>query len=89
MRTCWKVTRKGGWSMADIGKAIRQVRVKNNLSQPQLARIYGCTQPYINRVEHGVTGVSLGVLYRFAEALQTEPWQLLKLACQMNARLSL
>lgn len=75
--------------MPNIGKAISRVRVERNLSQPQLARIYGCTQPYINRVEHEVVGVSLGVFYRFANALQIEPWELLRIACQMNARTSL
>lgn len=55
---------------------VANIRNARNLKQGQLAEIAGVAQPHISRLENGVEGVTLGVVYRVAEALNVPVWEL-------------
>jgi hypothetical protein len=50
------------------GKLIRAVRRRNGLTQQELARRAGTTQPVVSAYEHGRRDPSLGTLRRLIEA---------------------
>lgn len=53
----------------DLGRAVRQIRVRREWSQQQLAHAAGMTQSSIARLEAGGTIPTLPVLGRVAQAL--------------------
>jgi HTH-type transcriptional regulator / antitoxin HipB len=55
-----------------IGKAVRERRLALGLSQTELARRAGMTQPGLSRLEAGGTVPTIPVLERLARALNAE-----------------
>ena len=51
-----------------IGQTIRELRVKNNLSQEKLADIINSHQVYISEIEKGKKLPSISILYNIARA---------------------
>ena len=57
-----------------LGARIRERRLAQGLSQDRLALMIGSSKgkSYISRIERGKCNISIGVLYRIAEALGTK-----------------
>lgn len=73
---------------AALGEAIRQTRVKAELSQEELADRAGTDIRQIGGVERGVRNPSYTTLLRLAAALETKVGALATLADQLNAQRS-
>lgn len=56
----------------ELGRRVRELRVQQGLSQTELARRAGMTQPALARFEAGGTVPTLPVLERLARALGAE-----------------
>lgn len=56
----------------ELGRRVRELRVQQELSQTELARRAGMTQPAVARFEAGGTVPTLPVLERLARALGAE-----------------
>ena len=57
----------------NIGRVIREARTRKGLSQPELARRVGVTQPDISDIERGErNNLTLKMLDRLARALDME-----------------
>jgi HTH-type transcriptional regulator/antitoxin HipB len=59
-------------SPSALGRALRDARRRNRLSQSQLAEIAGVAQPTISNIERGRGGTSLGTLLLILAALKLE-----------------
>jgi DNA-binding Xre family transcriptional regulator len=58
----------------DLAAEVIRMRMKRNLTQTQLARLVGTSQPAIARLESGNhRNVTLSFLYRVARALEVRP----------------
>jgi transcriptional regulator with XRE-family HTH domain len=55
-----------------IGKEIAELRLKNKLSQEQLASILGIQQQSVSRIELGLFSVGFDTLQRIAEVLNSD-----------------
>ncbi|MEN9996341.1 MAG: hypothetical protein RL462_1117 [Pseudomonadota bacterium] len=58
---------------------LRALRVARGWSQEDLAHECDLDRTYVSAVERSRWNVSLSNIEKFAQALQTEPWQLLRL----------
>ena len=56
----------------ELGRRVRELRVEQGLSQTELARRAGMTQPAVARFEAGGTVPTLPVLERLARSLSAE-----------------
>jgi ribosome-binding protein aMBF1 (putative translation factor) len=56
----------------ELGRRVRELRIKQGLSQSELARRAGMTQPAVARFEAGGTVPTLPVLERLARSLGVE-----------------
>lgn len=56
----------------ELGRRVRELRVQQGMSQTELARRAGMTQPAVARFEAGGTVPTLSVLERLARALGAE-----------------
>jgi HTH-type transcriptional regulator/antitoxin HipB len=54
---------------AEIGALIRDQRRSHRLDQADLARMVGVSRLWINQIEHGKPGASLGLVLRTLDAL--------------------
>lgn len=62
----------------NIGNKIRELRIKNNLSQDELAKLVGYnSRSAINKIEKGVNDITQSKIILFAKALNTTPSDLL------------
>lgn len=61
-----------------FGSAVREARTARKLSQEKLATLSGLHRTYIGSVERGERNVSLENIVKIANALRTDPSQLLK-----------
>jgi len=63
--------KKGAYSVSykKLGRRIQRAREDAGLSQEQLARMLGCSQPTLSNYEKGKSRVYLAQLQRFAELL--------------------
>ena len=58
----------------DLAKEVIELRIKNNLTQKELAKLIGTSQPAIARLESGsYRNLTLAFIRRLAEALGTIP----------------
>lgn len=75
--------------MADIqiGPAVRAIRLKRGLTQEKLAFRIDSQKTYIWKVEAGKVNPGMDMIVRLSEALNIEPWKLLRKACRMQAEL--
>jgi ribosome-binding protein aMBF1 (putative translation factor) len=73
-------------SMADlpIGIAVFKVRVSRGLTQQQVADRMSCKRPYISKVESGFTKPAMEQFVRICDAMQVEPWKVLKFTCKLK-----
>lgn len=55
----------------EIAKAVIRARIKNKMTQKELAKKMNTTQSVISRVEQGRTSPSIALLKRLAAALNT------------------
>lgn len=56
-----------GLDLKILGNNIKAIRIKNNLSQENIAEILGVTQACITRYEKGIINISVSNLYKFAK----------------------
>lgn len=56
----------------ELGKAVRERRLALGLSQVELARRAGMTQPALSRLEAGGSTPTIGLLERLAQALDAD-----------------
>ncbi|MDP3967257.1 MAG: UDP-N-acetylglucosamine 1-carboxyvinyltransferase [Nocardioides sp.] len=59
-------------SLRRVGSRIREARLQRNLTQAQLAELLSTSQGAITRIERGLQNMSLEMLARIGDALQTE-----------------
>ncbi len=55
--------------VVQFGKKLREVRIKKNLSQGDIARILGVHRSYISGLERGRRNPSLFTVHKIAKAL--------------------
>lgn len=60
-----------------IGKHIREIRQRNNLSQAMLSELVDKTPSYISYIESGIKSMSLDTFVLIANALEVSPDRLL------------
>lgn len=60
-----------------FGQRIRELRLKRDLSQENLAEVAGLHRTYVGSVERGERNVSLDNIVRLAAALEVPPADLL------------
>lgn len=61
-----------------FGKKIREVRLKNKMSQGDIAKILNVHRSYISGLERGIRNPSLLTIKKVAKALGVEPKELLE-----------
>ena len=61
-----------------VGRNVRRVRVKKDLTQEEFADRSGFSQQYISDLERGLRNPTVVTLFELAQALGTTPVQLLK-----------
>ncbi|WGX94849.1 helix-turn-helix domain-containing protein [Nocardioides sp. L-11A] len=68
-----------------LGKRVRQLRAEKNLTQEALAHLAGCTKNHVQVIEAAgrldvgrPINLRLSTLFGIAEALEVEPWDLIK-----------
>lgn len=59
------------------GKAIRKIRIKNHLTQEQVAQMTGFDTKYISQMETGRYMGTIKTMLRFCEALKVTPNEIL------------
>ena len=59
------------FDMAETGKRIRELRIGLSMSQSDLADRVGVAQNTISQYENGLSELSMAVLFRIAQALET------------------
>lgn len=67
-----------------MGRRIREARIKNGLTQENLAQRVSLTRTSITNVEKGRQAIQIHVLYNFAAALNLEPKDLIPLMRELN-----
>lgn len=60
-----------------FGKKIREIRLKKNMSQGDIARILGVHRSYISGLERGIRNPSLLTVQRVAKALKVNAKELI------------
>jgi transcriptional regulator with XRE-family HTH domain len=55
-----------------VGKNIRNIREKRNISQEYLAFAAGIDRSYMGRVERGLVSITLSKLYDISQALECD-----------------
>ena len=56
-----------GFDLKILGNNLKEVRIKNSLSQEDMARILNVTQPCITRYEKGLICISTSNIYKFSK----------------------
>lgn len=62
---------------AAFGHAVRQARLRLNISQEQLGFLCGLDRTYVSGIERGVRNPTLRIIHVLADALDTTPSALL------------
>lgn len=65
-------------SKRTAGEVIARVREQRGLSQKQVAKAMNCPRTFVSKVENDKTLPTLATLERFAIALKTTPWDLVR-----------
>jgi transcriptional regulator with XRE-family HTH domain len=60
-----------------FGKKVREIRLKKNMSQGDIARILDVHRSYISGLERGIRNPSLLTVQKVAKALKISPKELL------------
>jgi transcriptional regulator with XRE-family HTH domain len=61
-----------------LAEAFRRLRVESGLSQVEMARRLGVSQPTLNRLENGRQNVTVDTLGRLCRALRCDPGDLFR-----------
>ena len=61
-----------------LGLNVAYYRKYAHYSQYELSEKIGIEQPHLSKIENASVGISLDLLFRIADALEIEPYQLLK-----------
>lgn len=61
-----------------FGQKVKELRLKQNMSQGDLAKILGVHRAYVSGIERGVRNPSLTTIERFAKAFGVKSNELLK-----------
>jgi transcriptional regulator with XRE-family HTH domain len=69
-----------------FGRAVRQARERTGLTQEELGHRAGMHRTYVAGIERGERNFSFANLLRLAEALRTEPSELLRSAEELERR---
>ncbi len=69
---------------AALGRAVRQLREKEKLTQEQLARASGLQPTYISDIERGVRNPTWSVVVAIADALDVAPSVLVALGEKLD-----
>lgn len=56
-----------GFDLKILGNNLKEVRIKNSLSQEDMARILNVTQPCITRYEKGLICISTSNIYKISK----------------------
>lgn len=56
-----------------IGQRIRELRIRENMTQADLSTLIGCSNNYLSHIETAQTKVSLTMLLRISSALKKSP----------------
>jgi DNA-binding XRE family transcriptional regulator len=79
---CYCVCNSLAVYMSDIskkfGRKVKELRLKRNMSQGDLAKVLGLHPTYISGIERGVRNMALRNIEKLAKALGEEPYTLLK-----------
>jgi transcriptional regulator with XRE-family HTH domain len=65
-------------SVEEFAKKIREMRLKKNLSQGDLAKALGVHRTYISSMERGLRNPSLLTIEKFARAFRLKPKELFR-----------
>jgi transcriptional regulator with XRE-family HTH domain len=65
-----------------LGVVLRRLRNKQNMAQIDLAAAADCERSFISAIENGKTGLSIDLFLRLCDALDAQPWDVLKDAIQ-------
>lgn len=61
----------------EVGERIKEARIRRNITQEKLAELADMSTQHICRIENAARNVSVGAVYRIAEALEVNPDTLL------------
>ena len=67
-----------------FSKVLRELRVKNNLSQEKLAELCDLDRTYISLLERGLRQPTLSTLFKLSSALDTKPSKFIELVEQLT-----
>ena len=66
-------------------EVLRELRVKNNLSQEKLAELCDLDRTYISLLERGLRQPTITTIFKLAEALNIDPSEFIKLIELQNS----
>jgi len=61
-----------------VGLKIKELRIKQGLTQEKLSELTGIDRTYISDVERGLRNIAIVNLEKIANAFKVELWELLK-----------
>jgi len=61
-----------------FGPVLRRLRHERKLTQDQLSEMVGVASPYISMLESGRNYPSFEILFKLADALEIEAWEIVK-----------
>lgn len=61
-----------------LGRNLREIRLRNKISQEKLAELSSLDRTYIQSIERGSRNISVDVLIRLSQALEVKVTELLK-----------
>jgi len=70
-----------------FGPVLRRLRHENNLTQDKLSEMVGVASPYISMLESGHNYPNLAMLFKLADALEVEAWEIVKAMRDCNQSL--
>jgi len=70
--------------LENVGRRIRELRVKAGLTQAEVAERFGTTVPNYQRIEHGLQNLTLRTIARLAVVLDARVAEFFKSPRKMN-----
>ena len=88
IRYCAKMSTKKAYKLDSVGVVLRQFRNRLNLSQEKAGERMGVSGNFISRLELGQEYPSIGMLIRFALAVEARPGEVLDAIAEREGLLS-
>ena len=63
---------------AKFGRKVKEIRLKKDMSQNDLAKKLRVSASYVSKIERGIQNPSLRGIEKIAKALRVNIWELLK-----------